>query len=80
MQDDFLAEAKAIARAMDIKRSDMLELRLAEQEMRALGMRVVGRGLRASLASLFRRLKAAWPTRQSEIARAKPVSLHDWLL
>lgn len=80
MQDDFLAEAKAIARAMDIKRSDMLERRLAEQEMRALGMRVVGHGLQASLASLFRRLKAAWPTRQGEIARAKPVSLHDWLL
>jgi hypothetical protein len=80
MRDDFLAEARSIASRLDLANSDLHTRRMAEQDMRALGLRAVARGLRSSLAFLFQRLKAAWPRRQAEITRAKPVSLHDWLL
>lgn len=80
MQDDLLKEARSIASRLDLAGSDPQARRIAEQEMRALGLRVVGGALCAKLAALGRRLRAAWPARQPEITKAKPVSLHDWLL
>ena len=58
MRDDFLNEARSIAVRLDLANSDSQSRRIAEQDFRALGMRVFGGAVRSAGVTAWRRLAA----------------------
>jgi len=79
MRDDFLTETRSIASRLDLANSDPHSRRMAEQDMRSLGFRFIGRAMRAGLASLRERLvRATQESPRAAIVEAKPASLHEW--
>jgi len=58
MQDDFLKEARSLASRLELGRSDMQSRRLAEQDFRAFGARVVGSAVRWAGIATWRRFVA----------------------
>jgi hypothetical protein len=58
MPDDFLDEARSITERLDLANSDMQSRRIAEQDFRALGLRVVARAVRSAGVAAWRRLAA----------------------
>jgi hypothetical protein len=79
MRDDFLTDARSIASRLDLANSDLHSRRIAEQDMRALGLRFMGRALRAALASLRQRIiRVTRASPRVGIAETKPASLNEW--
>ena len=79
MRDDFLKEARSIASRLDLEAADSQSRRIAEQDMRALGFRFMGRALRAGIASLRQHLvRTARPAPQGGGADPKSAPLQEW--